>query len=577
MSYQVLARKCRPQRFDELVGQTHVSTTLSNAIQTDKLAHAYIFAGLRGTGKTTVARILAKGLNCEKGTSPVPCGECASCTEIADSRSMDVLEVDAASRTKVEQTRELLEVVSFAPVRDRNKILIIDEAHMLSKASFNALLKTLEEPPPNVMFILATTELQKVLPTIVSRCQVFEFRRVGIRELSEYLKKICDAEGISVSKLAVERIARAGEGSVRDSLSVLERVMAFCGEQIDDDDVLRMLGGVRAAVLIEMFGAIRERNAAAMLSVLERLADEGQDLLHFWTEMISALRDLLLMRSMATTDDLLTRSPDEAAALEVAAEGLTVEDLSRIFNVFADLELPLKTSSQPRYLFEAAMIRIAGLGAVRPIEELLRALSQQGPGTEPAPIQKKKRERSDKVSPAAPAAKPKAVPSAGPDSGDLRSRIIAAVLNEKPMTGALLGQATSVRLEDSRLVFEFDGVTPAMVKPIQSTEILELIGRCASAVVGREVSIDLAVVAAPGRRRSSPAAVVSAAAPEPRAKQPAKKAKARDAGRGSLLEQARREPAVNQLLDDFGASVVEITPFEAGSPPAGGNRKKEPS
>ncbi|MCH7779740.1 MAG: DNA polymerase III subunit gamma/tau, partial [Acidobacteria bacterium] len=224
--YQVLARKWRPANFDELVGQKHVSRTLTNAIESNRLAHAYVFAGLRGTGKTSVARILAKCLNCETGPTASPCSRCDACTEIAASRAMDVMEIDAASRTKVEQTRELLELVSYAPVRDRYKILIIDEAHMLSKQSFNALLKTLEEPPPNVIFVLATTELGKLLPTILSRCQVFEFRRIGTRDLAEHLRRVCDAEKIEISDSGLERIARAGEGSVRDSLSILERVRA---------------------------------------------------------------------------------------------------------------------------------------------------------------------------------------------------------------------------------------------------------------------------------------------------------------------------------------------------------------
>jgi len=242
--YQVLARKWRPQGFDQLVGQSQVSRTLSNAVAAGRLAHAYLFAGLRGTGKTTVARILAKCLNCEQGPTTTPCGRCAPCLEIAESRALDVLEIDAASRTKVEQTRELLEVVSYAPVRDRYKVLIIDEAHMLSKASFNALLKTLEEPPPNVVFLLATTEPQKILSTIVSRCQVFEFRRVGVAELVGHLRHICDAESITIPDPALERLARAGEGSVRDSLSLLDQVIAYVGDASITRDVVSEVLGV---------------------------------------------------------------------------------------------------------------------------------------------------------------------------------------------------------------------------------------------------------------------------------------------------------------------------------------------
>src|SRR5262245_29612282 len=239
--YQVLARKWRPQGLEELVGQAHVARTLRNALSGNRLAHAYLFAGLRGTGKTTVARILAKCLNCAQGPTPTPCNRCPSCLEIGEGRSLDVLEIDAASRTGVGDIRELQEVVAYAPVRDRYRVLVIDEVHMLSKNAFNALLKTLEEPPAQVVFILATTEIQKVLPTILSRCQVFDFRRVPPKEVSAHLAKVCKAEKIQISKDTLDRIARAGEGSVRDSLSVLERVVAFCGTTVSDDEALLVL------------------------------------------------------------------------------------------------------------------------------------------------------------------------------------------------------------------------------------------------------------------------------------------------------------------------------------------------
>jgi DNA polymerase-3 subunit gamma/tau len=386
--YQVLARKWRPQTFEQLIGQPHVSRTLRNAVESDRLAHAYIFAGLRGTGKTTVARILAKCLNCEQGPTTTPCGTCAPCVEIAESRAIDVLEIDAASRTKVEQTRELLEIVSYAPARDRYKVLIIDEAHMLSKASFNALLKTLEEPPPNVVFVLATTELQKILPTIHSRCQVFDFRRVSPAEMAAHLRMICDDEKIDIPDAALERLARSGEGSVRDSLSLLERAVAFCGTAIEDEDVLRMLGAVHARVLSEMVTALARRDAAAMLTVLDGLLDEGHDLVHFWNALIAAVRDLLLQRSLPDRKELLSRPPAEAEALVRAAEDLSREDLTRVFQVLADLEPGLKASSQPRFLFEAALIRLASLGAVRPIEEVLQSLGEPAPAVRRDPARK---------------------------------------------------------------------------------------------------------------------------------------------------------------------------------------------
>lgn len=536
--YQVLARKWRPQVFDELVGQSHVSKTLTNAIGSDRLAHAYIFAGLRGTGKTTVARILAKCLNCETGPTARPCGTCDPCREIAESRAMDVMEIDAASRTKVEQTRELLEVVSYAPVRDRYKILIIDEAHMLSKASFNALLKTLEEPPPNVLFILATTEVGKIIPTILSRCQVFEFRRVGVQELTRHLRKICDAEKIRITDGSLERVARAGEGSVRDSLSLLERVLACCGHEVDDGDVLRLLGGVRAEVLTEMVGALSRRDAAGMLSVLDGLMDEGHDLNQFWTEYVAVIRDLLLLRSVPDRLDLLSRSPEEGRALLSAAETLSTEDLTRTFQLLADLEPALRASSRPRFMFEAALIRLASLGAVQPIEQVLQALGQGAAASPAAPP------------PSRPAPEKKK-PAAG---SDVAERLVAAVHDDKPVLGAVLEQSR-IALRDGVLTVAFDKGQESMARPLQRRESLDVLRRHAEQIAGGAVEVR---VTTPGQDRSRGGR--SAAAPPTRA--PSRRRPATGAsGHGQLLEQAKREPGVSKLLREFGAQVVEIRPL----------------
>ncbi|OLT62888.1 DNA polymerase III subunit gamma/tau [Moorena bouillonii] len=360
--YQVLARKWRPTTFEELVGQPHIARILTNAIQSDRIAHAYIFAGLRGTGKTSAARILARCLNCEKGPTPTPCNECVPCTEIAESRALDVLEIDAASRTGVDDIRELQEVIAYPPVRDRYKLLIIDEAHMLSKAAFNALLKTLEEPPPRVVFLLATTEIQKLLPTILSRCQVLEYRRVTVKDVAGHLRRLCDAEGVTISDPSLHRIARAGEGSVRDSLSVLERVLASCGNDVADEDVLRVLGAVQSQVLLDSIGALARRDVSALLGVLDALMDEGHDLVHFWGEWIGVLRDVMMLRAAPDRAGLVSRAEEETKALLEAAEPLSSEDLARAFQLLAELEYPLKSSAHPRFLFEACMIRLGSLG-----------------------------------------------------------------------------------------------------------------------------------------------------------------------------------------------------------------------
>jgi DNA polymerase-3 subunit gamma/tau len=530
--YKVLARKWRPRVFDELVGQKHVSRALGNAISGGRVAHAYIFAGLRGTGKTTVARILAKCLNCEKGPTTAPCGTCAPCQEIAESRAMDVLEIDAASRTKVEQTRELLEMVTYAPVRDRTKILIIDEAHMLSKASFNALLKTLEEPPPNVVFILATTEIQKVLPTILSRCQVFEFRRVTTREVADHLRTMCDAEKIEISDRALERLARAGEGSVRDSISALERVLAFCGDEVSDGDVLRMLGAVRAEVLDEIVAGMAARDAGRMLTVLDSLVDEGHDLVHFWNELVSATRDLLLLDTLPDRRELLVRSPDEAESLAAAAVGLSREDLVRIFQLLSDLEFGLKSSSHPQFLFEAALIRMASLAAVRPIEEFLATMGgrpSSGLPTEPTrpTPPKKKAVKTDDV--------------------------VSRIQSTRPMLGAVLEQAASIELSGGALRIRFARGMEALKRTVEAPESLELLRTVAGDGKPLEIRVEIDVTAEAPR----------APDPERRTRSSASTGKPVTE---SLLERIRREPGVEKLLDVFGAQVVDVGPLDAPTP-----------
>ncbi len=593
MTYQVLARKWRPQRLEELVGQQHVARTLRNAIEANRLAHAYVFAGIRGTGKTTVARILAKCLNCESGPTPTPCGECASCREIVDGHSMDVLEMDAASRTGVDDIRELQEVVAYAPVRDRYKILILDEAHMLSKPAVNALLKTLEEPPPRVVFVLATTELQKLLPTILSRCQVFEFRRVAPREVAAHLRKVCDSGGFRISERTLDRIARAGEGSVRDSLSVLERVLAFCGDTVEDEQALAVLGAVRTETLVGMVRGLAGRDAAEMLGLLDALAAEGHDLLHFWGEMIAVLRDLILLRTLPERQDLLSRGSEEARALAEAAEGLSREDLSRAFQILADLEPGLKGSSQPRFLFEAALVRLASLGAVTPIEELLAAFGagtggdRRVPAPSPAPrapvpaapAQKKKTAEpaltakpagGREADPPAPvAAAPPPVASAPVRDEGAVERFRAAVSESSGMLGASLTQAASVALEDGAILIAYPPALDGIRKVVEREENLATLRRCALGSFGRplEVRIEAAAAAVRGepRREAPPVTAAPAAPPRPKATVAQPAPAARDDS-SSLLDKARSEPAIRKLLSEFGAQVIEIRPLEAVRP-----------
>jgi len=594
--YRVLARKWRPQGFAELVGQQHIARALTNAIESERLAHAYIFAGVRGIGKTTVARILSKCLNCEKGPTPTPCNECAPCREITDGRSLDVLELDAASRRGIDSIRELQEVVSYSPARDRYRILILDEFHMLTKEAFNALLKTLEEPPERVMFVLATTEIQKILPTILSRCQVFEFRRVAAPDLAAHLRKICDAEGVKISGHALDRIAWAGEGSVRDALSVLERVLAFCGNEVTDDDALQILGAVRNELLEELIGGLAERDAARMLTVLDGLVAEGHDLVHFWGELVAVLRDLLLLRVDPESAGLLSRTPEHTEAVRRAAEGLSREDLLRVFQIVSDLEARLKTSSQPRFLFEATLVRLASLGAVRPIEELISTLAPEIPARserKAPPSQKKKRPAPPAVAPepakpvAAPTERPVPVvrearessppPSAeSPAFGEAPpffTDLVAAVHRTKPMLGAILEQVAGVSLDGDVLGLAFsDGAGP-IGRRLEQTDSREFLERCTEEVVGRRLRLRVGACDAPPPRPETAPPRPPAPASPPRSAVDLPGPPPEGVGRDELLERAKNEPGIQKLLYEFGAQVVEISPLETPKEPAGGETK----
>jgi DNA polymerase-3 subunit gamma/tau len=387
VSYQVLARKWRPQRFDEVVGQKGVTQTLRNALATGRLAQAFVFSGARGVGKTTTARILARALNCEKGPTPDPCGVCDVCVEIAEGRDLDVLEIDAATHTGVDNIREvIIDGLQVRPARDRYKVFIIDEVHQLSVSSFNALLKSMEEPPPHVVFMMATTELHKIPETILSRAQVFELRTIGTRAIVDQLRRIADAEKVNITDEAIALVARAAEGSMRDAQSALDQVLAFGGDAIDATTVSEVLGLVEREVLLDLLEVVADEDAPRVFDVAGRLVESGHDLRHVCRELSRLVRDLMVLQ----VDPDRTKDPEFAVEgdgdrLRTVSARFSREDLLRAFDLVAKLEQDVKVASQPRFHLEMALLRWVHLRKLVPMSALLAGLEGGAPMPSIAP------------------------------------------------------------------------------------------------------------------------------------------------------------------------------------------------
>jgi DNA polymerase-3 subunit gamma/tau len=373
MSYLVIARKWRPQTFEDVVGQRAVTRTLRNALQSGRLAQAFVFAGPRGVGKTTTARILARALNCEKGPTPDPCGVCDACVEIAEGRDMDVLEIDAATHTGVDNIREVvIEGLALPPLRDRRKIFIIDEVHQLSSSSFNALLKSVEEPPPHVVFIMATTELTKIPDTILSRSQVFEFRTIKLQDIVEQLRTIAAAEGITVDPAALLLIARSAEGSMRDAQSAFDQVIAFAGERVDAAAVVTVLGLVSRDLLFDIADAVAEERAPAIFDLVGSAVERGYELKQICQELSKLVRDLMLVNvDPSRIDDAEVVSDADRERLQALAGRFSLEDLLRAFDVLARTDEELRISAQPRYTLEMGLLRWLHTRKLVPLAQLI--------------------------------------------------------------------------------------------------------------------------------------------------------------------------------------------------------------
>jgi DNA polymerase-3 subunit gamma/tau len=530
MKYQVIARKFRPQVFEDVVGQKPIVQTLQNAIHMDRIRHAYLFSGPRGVGKTTTARILAKGLNCEQGPTITPCNNCPSCQEIASGRSIDVFEIDAASNTGVDNIRELRESAKYAAARSRYKIFIIDEVHMLSTSAFNALLKILEEPPAHVVFIMATTERHKVPATILSRCQQFIFRTISPAEIQSHLRHIADREGVKIDDRALGYIVKASEGSMRDAQSLLDQIISFSGQEVVDEDVRDVLRFIPSEILERTLDALAARDSKALLENVAIVVDQGLNVQQYVREFIGRVRDLLVLK--LGLDEKVLGNAEEKRALATRASSFSEQDLIRFFDMLLRLESELRWTSQLRFHLEVGFIKLAKVGYVRDIEEVLREVKDGGPSTSPAPARRTPEPRRAIEEPkrtieSRPESKPEEKPSLPTPVPSGFADDFGHRVEEKSATTAVYVQKAE-RIERKGDTVQIVLANPTQLSLLQSKEHQAVLDAVASELVGKAVSVSLIM------------------------KEQAQK--------NGNVENAKDEPLVKSFLDVFRGELSQVKP-----------------
>lgn len=558
MSYLIYARKYRPKTFEKMVGQKAIVQTLQNAIKTNRVAQAYIFSGMRGVGKTTLARILAKALNCKIGITPEPCNTCESCKDIDDDRSVDVLEIDGASNRGIDDIRALRDAVKYKPLHSRYKIIYIDEVHQITREGFNALLKTLEEPPAQTVFILATTEFQKVPATIVSRCQHFEFKKLSHKEIINHLLYIAKEEKLTISPSGLNLIAEAAEGSMRDAQSLLDQAVAFSGQDIRDDDLKEILGVIGRDILFDASSLIIGQDAAAVFPLVGRIMERGYDLRAFYKDLILHFRNLLLVKSVGGLEDILPLNADELAALKEEAGKATAEELLRFLHVLQEAEPGLRYSSQPQIYLETLLSRLSHFHKIVPLMDLIQEVEQlkdggpgglvsDGGGQTASSSERTLKNDPGTKAPLIAAPEPPAAPEKPRDEQGFWKRMIAELEKDKSSLAAILSRA-DVRVKDETADIKFSTDRGFI---LDNPAVLEIsfpasggvfrdavhreartIERIASEILGRKVRLRLAD--APPERE------------EPR--------------REKVTETALKDPAVRAFMDAFRAQIIAVEP-----------------
>jgi DNA polymerase-3 subunit gamma/tau len=581
MAYQVLARKWRPQRFDEVIGQEPVTRTLRNAIASGRIAHAFVFAGPRGSGKTTTARILAKALNCVKGPTADPCGVCEACVEVAQGRDIDVLEIDAASHTGIDNIREVVIAgLAIAPVRDRYKVFIIDEVHQLSPQSFNALLKSIEEPPSHVVFMMATTELHKIPDTILSRSQVFEFRTISARAITAQLRTIADSEKVDVPDAGLALIARAAEGSMRDAQSAFDQVMAFAGQTITVDEVSAVLGLVGRDLLFGLIDAVIAEDGPGAFALADRAVEAGHDLKLVCRELSRVVRDIMVLSVDPAGTAQAELADDERGRLAELAKQFSREDLMRAFDLLAAAEQEIRNASQPRFHFEMVLLKWMHLRKLVPLTELLTGNKSQipdpksqGPNPKAQGPTPNSQDAPRTIAPrmVAPTTAGRVAPTSGktvaptsvnrvaptsernvePTTANVKDAFLAHVRAGKGFFyNTVVAQAQRIDVSDDAITFTFSPTHRALKE--QFNETRPWLESAAEKAAGRRISV-IAVqseAAAPATLQEPPKADATSAEASARPGQAA--------GTRDLKAEAMSSSAVQAMLDVFPAEIRDV-------------------